>query len=90
MDAGRGRTLLLVMRWGVPALLIVIGFVILVADTGSRRWDGWAMCVGAALSLMFLTVVFNMGAKGDLEREDEEAARDYFRAHGRWPDDERG
>ncbi len=84
----RGRALLLLLRWGLPALLILIGFAILLVDDGSRRWDGWAMCVGAAFSLMFLTVVYGMGAKGDLEREDEEAARQYFREHGRWPDDD--
>lgn len=83
----RNHRLLLLVRWGLPALLIVAGFVILFADSGSRRWDGWAMCVGAAFSLMFLTVVFGLGAKGDLEREDEEAARQYLREHGHWPDE---
>jgi len=79
--------LLLTVRYGIPALLVIIGVVILLADSGSRRWEGFAMCVGAALALLFLTTVYNLGAEGDLEREDEEAARAHLRTHGRWPDD---
>jgi hypothetical protein len=80
-------TLLLTVRYGIPAVLVVAGFVILLMDEGSRRWDGWAMCVGAGLAVLFLSVVFQMGAQGDLERDEEERARDYLREHGRWPDD---
>ena len=76
------------IRYVLPAALVIAGFVILFTAGDSLRWDGWAMCVGAGLSVLFLSVVYQMGAQGDLEREDEEAAREYFREHGRWPDDE--
>ncbi len=81
------NTGLLLLRFGLPAVLTIAGFAILIFDEGSRRYDGFAMCVGAALSLLFLTTVFTMGAKGDRERDDEEAAREYFRANGYWPDE---
>ena len=75
------------IRYGLPAALIVAGFVILILAEGPLRWDGWAMCVGAGLSVLLLNVLFRFGARGDREREAEEAAREYFARHGRWPDD---
>ena len=88
-SSGAGRGLFL-LRYGLPALLVVAGFAILLLDEGSRRWDGWAMCVGAALSLIFFSVVFKMGAEGDRERDAEAEARAYLAEHGRWPDDPPG
>lgn len=74
------------LRYGLPAVLTLTGFVILLVVEGSTRWDGFAMCLGSALSLLFFTTVFRMGAEGDAERDDEEAARRYYAEHGRWPD----
>jgi len=75
------------LRYGLPAALVVAGLVILLTVEGSTRWDGFAMCLGSALSLLFFTTVFRMGAVGDLERDDEEAARRFYAEHGRWPDE---
>jgi hypothetical protein len=79
--------MLLLLRWGLPAVLIVAGFVVLAVVDGSERWDGWAMLVGSALALMFFTVVFRMGADGDRERVTEEEARAFYKEHGHWPDE---
>ena len=73
------------LRFGLPSALIVAGFVILFTVDGSLRWDGWAMCVGSALALAFFSVVFHLGKTGDLERDDEEAARRHYKEHGHWP-----
>jgi hypothetical protein len=75
------------LRYGVPAALIVAGFVILFTVSGSTRWDGWAMCVGSGLAVLLLNFLFRYGARGDQERQAEEDARAYFAEHGRWPDD---
>ena len=75
------------LRYGLPALLVAVGFVILFAVDDPIRWDGWAMCVGSGLSILLLNWLFRYGAKGDQERDAEQAAREYFSAHGRWPDD---
>jgi hypothetical protein len=75
------------LRYGVPAALIVAGFVILFTVSGSTRWDGWAMCVGSGLAVLLLNFLFRYGARGDQERQAEEDARQYFAEHGRWPDD---
>jgi hypothetical protein len=47
------------------------------------------MCLGAAGAILLLNVLFRYGAKGDQEREDEDAAREYYAKHGRWPDEVR-
>ena len=75
------------LRYGLPAALIVAGFVVLFVVDGDLRWDGWAMLVGSGLALLLLNVLFRYGAKGDKERDAEESAREYFAQHGRWPDD---
>jgi hypothetical protein len=79
--------MLLAIRYGLPAALIVAGFAILILAEGSVRWDGFAMCVGAGLSVLLLNLLFRLGAHGDRERDAEEAAREHFARHGRWPDE---
>ena len=76
------------VRYGIPVALIVAGFVILFTTEGSLKWDGWAMCVGAGLSVLLLNWLFRIGAQGDREREDEERAREFFTEHGHWPDED--
>jgi hypothetical protein len=75
------------LRYGLPVVCIVAGFVILFTTDGSLKWDGWAMCVGAGLSIALMNVLFRFGARGDRERDDEEAARRYLAEHGHWPDE---
>jgi len=75
------------VRYGLPALLVVAGFVLLVAAPESTRYEGFAMCVGAGLSLLLLNVLFRIGARGDRERDEEDAAREYLGTHGHWPDE---
>ncbi len=77
------------VRYGLPALLIVAGFVLLFAAPDSTRFEGFSMCVGAGLAVLLLNVLFQIGAQGDKEREREEAAREYLAEHGHWPDERR-
>jgi hypothetical protein len=81
------RAPILALRYGLPVVCIVAGFVILFTAEGSLKWDGWAMAVGAGLSIALMNVLFRFGAKGDHERDDEEAARRYLAEHGHWPDE---
>jgi hypothetical protein len=73
------------LRYGLPAVLIVIGFVLLFTVDGSLRWEGWAMCVGSGLAILLMNVLFRFGARGDRERDEEVAARDFYAEHGYWP-----
>jgi hypothetical protein len=75
------------LRYGLPAVLVVAGFVMLFVASDSIKWDGFAMCVGAGLAVLLMNVLFRFGAKGDDEREAEDAAREYYSEHGHWPDE---
>jgi hypothetical protein len=79
--------LLNTVRYGLPAVLVLAGFAVLLVVDGAVRFDGFAMLVGAGLSVALLNVLFRVGAAGDREREAEDRARDFFSAHGHWPDE---
>jgi hypothetical protein len=81
------RALLPAVRYGLPAVLVIIGFVVLFTVRGALRWDGWAMFVGSGLSVLLLNWFFRLSAKGEQDRDAEAAAREYLAAHGHWPDD---
>ena len=76
------------IRYGLPVALVLAGLRRCCAVVDDPiRWDGWAMCVGSGLSILLLNALFRYGAKGDDERDAEQAARDYLGKHGHWPDD---
>jgi hypothetical protein len=79
--------LLNAIRYGLPAVLVLAGFAVLFIDDGATRFDGFAMFVGAGLSVALINVLFRFGAAGDREREEEERAREFFSEHGHWPDE---
>lgn len=80
--------LLRFVRYGIPAILILAGFVVLVVGSEAVRYEIFGMSVGAGLALLLFTFFFHMGVSGEREREDEEAARRYLAEHGRWPPDD--
>jgi hypothetical protein len=74
------------LRYGVPALLVLAGFVLLfVLD--DAKWDAFAGLVGAGLAVLLLNWLFRLGAEGDKERRQEADARDFYSQHGHWPDE---
>jgi hypothetical protein len=81
------RHLIWGLRYGLPLVLFLAGWILLFTTDDSVRWDGWGMCMGAAGAILLLNLLFRYGAKGDKEREDEDAAREYYARHGRWPDE---
>jgi hypothetical protein len=78
------RWLLVGMRYVLPAA-IVIGGLVIMALGSENDLEGGASIVSAGLAVYFLNWLFRIGARGDREREDEQAAREYFARHGRWP-----
>lgn len=80
----RGWVLVLV-RYVLPAVVVLAGLVIM--SLGSETdLEGGASILSAGLAIYFINWLFRMGVAGDREREREDAAREYFSQHGRWPD----
>lgn len=75
------------VRYVLPLVLFLAGFALLALEPNSTGLEGWAMCTGAAMSVLFVNVLFRAGAKGDLERVAENDARVFYQTHGRWPDE---
>lgn len=73
------------VRYGIPAVLILAGFVCLFAAPGKLASEGWALFTGAGVAVLLLNLLFRIGVEGDKDRDREEDARDYFSKHGRWP-----
>ena len=79
---------MIVVRYGIGAVMVLAGFVILVINPGGFGVDGFAMAVGGGLSVLLINFLFRLGVSGDREREREEEARRYFDEHGVWPAEE--
>ena len=75
------------VRYGIPAVLVIAGLVVLIAVGGDTGVEGWGLFTGAGLSVLLLNLLFRFGVKGDEERAEEEAARAYFDEHGEWPEE---
>ena len=73
------------LRYVLPGVVVVAGIVVM-ALGGETDLEGGGGIVSAGLAIYFINWLFRMGASGDREREAEDAAREHFDRHGRWPD----
>src|SRR4051812_9987309 len=86
--ARRHANVMLGVRYGVPLVIFLTGVVVwaVVRDREVALEIG-AMFWGVAIAVFLLNFFFRMGVSGDADRDREQEARDYFDAHGRWPDE---
>jgi hypothetical protein len=84
----RRRWMLHGVRYGLPGVIFLAGVVVfaVVSDREVAVEIG-CMFWGAAIAVFLLNFFFRMGVAGDADRDREQEARDYFDAHGRWPDE---
>ena len=84
---GPTRVLLALTRVWVPVGIAVVGIVAIVIGGGQDDIAAGAgvSLVIAALIVWLINWMYRMSVQSNLEREDEERAREYFDAHGRWP-----
>jgi hypothetical protein len=75
------------VRYGLGAILVLAGLIVLAVNPGGFGVDGFAMAAGSGLSVLLLNWLYRLGVKSDEERVEEEQARVYLAEHGRWPDD---
>ena len=82
------QKLLIGVRYVLPAVIVVGGLIpILVSDSPSAL-HGSLGIIGGGIAVWLLSLFYRVGASGDRDRDAEEAARDYFDEHGRWPDED--
>ncbi len=81
---------MIAVRYVLPAAIFLAGVLALIFSDTLSGLEGLAMGIGVAGSVLLLNVLYRIGVAGDLERDDEEAARVYYDEHGRWPDEAAG
>lgn len=86
------RALLAATRVWLPLAIGIVGLALIVAGHGRDN-----ALAGAGVSLILCALIvwminwmFRMSVQSNKDREREEAARDYFSEHGRWPDEDAG
>jgi hypothetical protein len=79
---------MLIVRYGIGAVMVIAGLVMLIISPSGLGVEGFAMAVGGGLSVLLINFLFRLGVESDREREQEERARDYFDEHGEWPDED--
>jgi hypothetical protein len=79
---------MLIVRYGIGAVMVLGGIVLLAIDPAGVGVDGFAMAVGGGLSVLMLNFMFRLSVSSEGDREREEQARVYFDEHGEWPEDE--
>jgi len=78
---------MIAVRYVLPGVIFLAGVFALIFSDTLTGLEGLAMGIGVAGSVLLLNVLYRVGVKGDLERDDEEAARVFYDEHGRWPDE---
>lgn len=79
--------LMLVVRYGLGALMILGGVTMLIISPAGLGFDGFAMAVGGGLSVVLFNLLFRLGISSEADRAEEEQARAYFDEHGEWPEE---
>ena len=83
----RPSIVLLGVRYGIPAAMILGGIVLALVGSGDQGIEGFAMAVGGGLSVFLLNALYRVGVRGEAERAQEDQARAYYAEHGVWPDE---
>ncbi|HEX8102978.1 MAG TPA: hypothetical protein VF533_10215 [Solirubrobacteraceae bacterium] len=74
-------------RIGLPLAMVALGVALIVAG-GSQADAAGVTIVGSAALVWLAGALLRSSVRDEAEREAEEAARQYYREHGRWPDEE--
>jgi hypothetical protein len=76
------------LRYVLPGV-VVLGGLVVMAFGSEADLEGGAGIVSAGLAVYAMSWLYRASVDGDRVRDEEDAARDYFDAHGRWPDEVR-
>jgi hypothetical protein len=75
-------------RVGLPVMMALAGLIAIILGHGTNSLAAaGVVLMGAGLMVWMLNVAFRLSVQSNKDRDREEAARDYFDEHGRWPDE---
>lgn len=76
------------VRIWLPVIVTLGGIVVMVVGGfDDIALEGGAGIIGAGLAIWLMNVLFRVGLHDDVDRDREDAARDFYGAHGHWPDE---
>jgi hypothetical protein len=75
--------LLLAVRYVLPAAIVIGGVVAILAGNPGMG----IMLIGVGALVYGMNYYWRLSFSDQSDREREEAAREYFDRHGRWPDE---
>ncbi len=76
------------IRIWLPAIVTLAGVVVMiVGGFDDIALEGGAGIIGAGLSIWLMNVLLRFGLNDDVDRDREDAARDFYGEHGHWPDE---
>jgi hypothetical protein len=76
------------VRIWLPVIVVVAGLVTIAFNPTVDGLEGAAHIVGAGLAIWLLNLLVRIGISGEKDRDEEDAAREFFDVHGYWPDEE--
>jgi len=53
------------LRYGLPAVVVLAGVVLLALNPSLAGLEGWALLTGAGLAILLLNWLYRVGVKGD-------------------------
>lgn len=78
--------MMVLLRYVLPGAVIVAGLIVMALGSDTDL-EGGGGILSAGLAIFFINWLFRTGAAGERERDEEQAAREYFDRHGHWPDE---
>jgi hypothetical protein len=73
-------------RLWLPIIIVLGGVIVIILEPNMVGLEGAAGIIGAGLAVWLFNWLYRVGVAGETERDEEEAARDFFDRHGVWPD----
>src|ERR1700756_4460987 len=64
-----------VVRYGIGAVMVLGGIVMLIVSPAGLGADGFAMAVGGGLSVLLLNFMYRLSASSELDRARQDQAR---------------
>jgi hypothetical protein len=75
------------VRIWLPLIVVGAGLVAIALEPNVDGMERASHIIGAGLAIWLLNFLTRIGFSGDKDRDEEDAARDYFDRHGHWPDE---